>query len=230
MDRDALLSEARARVRHLKRHLPKQIDGYAMSRVPLGCAPMLCREALAWRMAELSHSACKAYGRDEITTGIVLTRAATECTAAVWYAMEQVRDFRPENYAASKDILTRLWLGSKNQFPVIEGKTVPVPINVMTMLQHADRSCPGILRAYDAMSEYSHNNWAAQNMFRKINHKTSIIDFGHFPGKAATIGLTSLKAGLVVFATAYDKMADLMPTFLDNLEIAVPVGSEEDLP
>ena len=213
---DRLLQEARERVAHLKKNLPTEIDPVAISRVKLAFAPLASREALIWRIAELSNSACEAYGRGEIGTALLTTRAVTECAAAVWYVMEQVRDFVPANFDKADETLTKLWLGWKKD------PEFPEAINVLTLLAHADKSCPGILRSYNTLSEFSHPNWSAQRLYRKIDYDTKIIHFGSFPGNASLIGLNGLVGSLGLFELAYNKIADHMPKFIENCEIAVP--------
>jgi hypothetical protein len=211
-----LLKEAKERVEHIKQNLPSHIDPVGLSRVKLAFAPLACREALIWRVAELTHSACTSYERDEIGTGLVLTRAVTECTAATWYVMETVRDFVPENFSTTDDIMLKLWLGSRKD------SNLPDPINVLKMLDHANKTCPGIRGAYDSLSEYSHPNRAAQSLYRKINHETKIINFGNYPGDSGLMGLNCLLAALIAFEFSYNKITDFMPKFISNCEVALP--------
>lgn len=213
---EKLLEEAKAWVEHLRQHLPSQVDPVGLSRVKLAFGPLACREAVIWRLVELGDSACQCYEQERIASGILLTRAVTECAAIVWYLMEAVRDFIPENFENTNEKIEKLWLGSK------DNPAMPNAINVLTMLQRADKSCPGILHSYNSLSEYSHPNWAAQTLHRKIDYETKYIDFGHYPRDASKIGLNCLTGSLGVFEHAYNKISDLMPRFIKNCEIAIP--------
>jgi hypothetical protein len=48
------------------------------------------REALAWRMAELGRAAIEEFEKDKLAAAIVLTRAAVETSAALWYLCGKV--------------------------------------------------------------------------------------------------------------------------------------------
>jgi len=210
------LQEAYERVADLKARLPTAIDPPAISRVKLAFEPLVCREALMWRIAEMANSSCEAYKRGEIGTALLITRAVTESAATVWYVMERVRDFVPENVDATRDIFTKLWLGWKNE------AEFPEAFNVLTLLKHAEKSHPGILAAYNSLSEFSHPNWSAQHLYRRIDHQSKIIHFGNFPGFSSLIGLNALVGALIVFDQAYRKISEFMPKFIENCEIAVP--------
>src|SRR5512141_565363 len=90
---ESLLDESRARVSLLKQSLPRELDGFAAS--PYSKLPfkvLLYREALIWRMAELSEGACHHFEADDVISAIVLTRAAVETSAALWYLYRKVED------------------------------------------------------------------------------------------------------------------------------------------
>jgi hypothetical protein len=213
---DELLKKVRVIVSRIKRHLPDELDPKGLSPVKLAFAPLACREALIWRVAELGHSACLAFKRDDVGAGMLLTRAVIECSAATWYLVEKIENFKPEDYAGTDDIMKRLWLGSKTD------PNVPDPINVLTMLRQANKSCPGICGWYDALSEFAHPNWGAQSLNREINYDTKVISFGHYPGDANNAGKKCLFAGLTAFEIAYNKISDLMPKYISNCQDSVP--------
>lgn len=136
--------------------------------------------------------------------------------------MEKVRDFVPDDFDQADDLFAKLWLGWKKD------QEFPQAINVLTMLTHADKSCPGILDLYNSLSEFSHPNWSAQRLYRKIDYDTKIIYFGNYPGNASLIGINGLTASLAMFELAYNSIADYMPKFIENCQIAVPAEGRSD--
>lgn len=87
----ALMSEIPESLEVLEASLPKQINGYALSlRSKLPWKVMLYREALIWRVVELGRGAFENLRGDKLVSGIVLTRAAVETAAALWYLCAKV--------------------------------------------------------------------------------------------------------------------------------------------
>jgi hypothetical protein len=80
----ALMDEIRKRVELLELSLPKHLDAMDVSRTAkLPWKALLYREALIWRMTELSRAAFENFEKDRLVAAIVLTRAAAETFAAL---------------------------------------------------------------------------------------------------------------------------------------------------
>src|ERR1700760_389381 len=80
------MDEIRERLQSLESNLPKDLDAMDVSRTAkLPWKALLIREALIWRMAELGRSAFENFEKDRLVSAIVLTRAAAETLAALWY-------------------------------------------------------------------------------------------------------------------------------------------------
>src|SRR5258708_13485283 len=81
-----LMGEIRARLEAFESRLPARIN--AMDVSPTSKLPykvLFYREALIWRIVELGRAAFENFTTDKLVSGIVLTRAAVETTAALWY-------------------------------------------------------------------------------------------------------------------------------------------------
>src|SRR4051794_23541149 len=123
MQFEQLLEEACARVQLLSGHLPSIVDA-AISTAKMPYKVLCYREGLIWRIEELGRAACKSYDRRDDVAGIILTRAAAETAAALWYLKELIE--RQISNSLEKDLndkLNRLLLGHKNL------KNMPQAIN-----------------------------------------------------------------------------------------------------
>src|SRR2546421_13049838 len=85
-DLSALLTEIEGGLAWLQSSLPDRIAGMdvsSKSKIPYKA--LMCRAAFGWRFAELCVSAFEAFQRERLVSGIMLTRAAFETCAGVWY-------------------------------------------------------------------------------------------------------------------------------------------------
>src|SRR5260370_28192531 len=82
----SLMDEIRRKLELFESRLLKRVDGWALSQMSkLPFKVLVYREALAWRMAELGRAAFEEFEKDRLAAAIVLTRAAVETSAALWY-------------------------------------------------------------------------------------------------------------------------------------------------
>ncbi len=215
-----LLKEARDRTNLLRKSLPSEIDPVSLSRVKLSFKPLAYRETLIWRTEELARCACDLYERGDLGAAVVLTRAVTECAAACWYVMVQVRDFSPEAYSSLNLTFDRLALGARNN------PDMPKPIHVGDMIREVDEKIPGFKDRYGDLSEFTHPNWSATTLlYSLINEETKMMSFGSNPRASnwpATLGLKALTGSLGIFEYAYNQIADLMPIYVEACEKAIP--------
>lgn len=215
MDRATkLLEEAGQRITLLTENLPRQVDAASLSlssKLPLKA--LTYREAALCRCEELARSAHDSFFKGNNISGIVLTRAFTETVAGVWYLLELVD--RQVEVGVEPDLdeeLMKLLMGQMNQ----EG--FPKAINVLNFLRGMDKSVPGILGAYNSMSEYSHPNWAGTAFaYAAPNRENLITGFGVNSGRKRShdmSGLNWLNGGLGLLEFAYNKLAELFPRFI----------------
>lgn len=215
MDRATeLLAEAGQRIALLTENLPRQVDAASLSLVSkLPLKALTYREAALHRCEELARSAHESFIKGNNISGIVLTRAFTETVAGVWYLLELVD--RQLEVGVESDLdekLMKLLMGHKNQ------ENFPQAINVLSFMQRMDKKTPGILLAYESMSEYSHPNWAGTAFaYSSLDRETMVTDFGVSSGLKRlhdVSGLNWLNGGLGLLEFAYNKLADLFPHFI----------------
>jgi hypothetical protein len=136
---DVLLDEIQRRLSALESSLPKHLDAKAISpTAKLPFKALVYREALIWRMAELSRVAFHSYEADKIAAATLITRAAIETSAALWYLCAKLEaTVRSGTVADIDSYLMKLAMGSKIN------PDMPQPINVMTFVDRVDKDIPG---------------------------------------------------------------------------------------
>jgi hypothetical protein len=213
-----LLEETKARVQSIADHLPKVVDPRTISitaKIPFKV--ILFREALIWRTEELARCACDLYERQDICSAIILSRAAAENAAAMWYLMELIEEqYAAPNTGKFDKHMMRLLCGHSS------GEPLPKPINVMDMLRKADKKVGGVMASYEAMSDFVHPNWSGTEGLYVLNDHEQVVS--HLGRNAKSrddpfrIGLNSLSGALLTFEYAYNRTADLMPEFISICE------------
>ena len=178
---------------------------------------LLCaREALIWRTEELARTACDALERDDFAAAAILTRAVTENAALAWKLMD-VLDARGK-YTPQQlnDLLMRLLAGSKI-WP-----EAPKPVHIHDCLRKMDEKIPGVLSGYDSLSEIVHPNWrGVARLYSKIDEPNFITYFGRgLRGVDSSRGMitNAILGSLGAFEYAYNRITNLMPAFLAELE------------
>jgi hypothetical protein len=110
-----LTNEIDGRLRSLESMRIHRLDAMAVS--PASKLPykaMLYCEGLLWRMAELSRAAFENFENDRLVSAILLTRAAVETSAALWYLWARLDvTVQSGNLADIDDCLMRLTMGTK---------------------------------------------------------------------------------------------------------------------
>lgn len=210
------LTEARELAARLSESLPTKIEIAALgvtSKAPFQL--MTVREALIWRTEELARGACSALDREDLTVAALLTRSIAESAAMTWYLLEILEQRASYTPAQLNDKLMQMFGGSKIW---TDG---PAAINVLTFVKHLDRKVPGFLAAYESLSEYAHPNWrGVSGLYSKIDKENFTVYFGRdFRAELAGGQLVrALVGGLMAFEGAYNKISDVMPLFIAELE------------
>lgn len=216
-----LLKGAKAKVRQLTDSLPGVADPASISlNAKIPYKVVVYRETLIWRTEELARCACDLYQREDIVSAIVLTRAVTENAAAAWYLMKLIQDANDaSNFRVLDEQIMRLLMGSKSS------DEMPSALNVLTMLEKADKSIPGILSNYKSLSEYAHPNWSGTSLpYSKIDFDKGLTHLGknvRLKEPMLGRGLNSLNGALGMFEIAYNRISDLMPAFISVCEAAL---------
>jgi len=234
----SLTDEIRGRLELLESNLPKQVDGWALSQLSkLPYKVQVYREALSWRMAELGRAAFEEFRKDKLAAAIVLTRAAVESSAALWYLCAKV-DTAVESADVGDigDYLMRMIAGIATVAPADASAGEPItprPIRIHNFLDRVEMDINGFKHQYGILSEYAHPNWSGTiYLYAKHNKSKGVSDFGQNirePEGAKRIGVTNLAVALAMFERSYNRVADLIPAFAqlceDRLKNAASSGT-----
>lgn len=209
----------------LKRNLPRRIDPIALSRSKLPFKALAYRETLIWRVEELGRTAFENLHADLLAAAILLTRAAIETTAALWYLFNKLNVAVKAGSVGDLDhYLNRLSVGTRNW----KDDGWPEAVSVLTFLDCSEKTFKGFRHAYDELSEYAHPNYlGTTGLYSRIDPEGNLIDFGpeakglKHPRYACALNLTVL---LMIFEDTYDKLADLMPAFITLCETDLDTG------
>lgn len=215
---DSLIAEINERIQQITDNLPPCVDAAAVSTSAKTPFKFICfREALLWRTEDLARNALERFRAGELLSGLVLTRCVSESAAAMWYIMEKIKAAIHQQATADLDnTAMRMLLGNKVE------SDLPDPVNVLTMVQHAEKAMPGVEKQYLLLCEYAHPNWTGTTLlFSETNAENHRTNFGRYRrgGKSAElIGLSSLNAALVMFQHAYNQVSNSMSRFIDICE------------
>jgi len=224
----ALVNEIRESLSVLESNLPRQIDGFALSqKSKLPWKVLLYREALIWRIVELGRSALESFLSDRLVSGVVLTRAAVEASAALWYLsakVDSVVDFKMVGDV--DEYLMKLAMGTATGWPETDSSTdvltMPRPIKIGAFLKQVEKDIEGFSHQYGVLSEYAHPNWAGTVLlYSSTNKQEAITDFGQNmrnAENARAIGVVNLSVALKMFHTKYNHISDLIPAFVSVCE------------
>ncbi len=224
-----LMGEIRARLEAFESRLPARIN--AMDVSPTSKLPykvLLYREALIWRIVELGRAAFENFTTDKLVSGIVLTRAAVETSAALWYLCAKVAGVVDSGTIADVDeYLMKMVMGTATDAPQPAARTgdvkLPRPVKVDAFLKQAEKDgVEGFSYQYGILSEYAHPNWAGTGLlYSKHDKENRTTDFGQNIRKAENtklVGVANLSVALLMFEKSYDRIRDLLPAFTELSE------------
>lgn len=133
-------------------------------------APFRCwmlREAAFWRVTDLLTQSLALYQLGRGLGARILLRSGFETLASLIYLnlkMQAVMDGKLDFHNFSQ--VTAQLVGARKNDTV-----APVAINVVTMLNHGDRRCPGLRGIYDSLSESAHPNFEGMVWgYSKVDH------------------------------------------------------------
>lgn len=211
------LIEARRLAAGLSASLPDKIEIAAIgvrSKAPFQLISV--REALIWRTEELARNACNALENEDFTVAALLIRSIAESAAMTWYLLEILENRKGYTPAELNDKLMRMFAGSKNGWA--DG---PEAVSVLTFVERLNRKLPGFQAAYNSLSEYAHPNWlGVSGLYSKIDRENFTVHYGRGlrTEPAGHQLANALVGGLLTFEDGYNKIADAMPAFVDELE------------
>lgn len=212
------LDDARRRVENIRVYLPSSInfaDLGVQSKAPY---LLLCiRAALSWRTEELARCACDALAKDDVASGILLTRAVIESAAFIWRLKELLEDRRKYTADDLCNNFEKMLLGWKDD------PEFPLAFNILTALDHMDKQFPGVRDRYNELSEFAHPNWSGvSGLFSVIDRETGTAKFGRglrrTPAAAKETAAAALRGYLELFEQVYKWISDTLPKFIAELE------------
>jgi hypothetical protein len=158
--------------------LPTQIDAPAISRVKLPGNAVWYRDTMLWRFTELAQDALEKLDYKRLASAMLLTRAAVETAAALWYLDTKMkRAIESSDLAELDEKLKQLVVGYKDVSAHAEG--APKAINVLTFVAQVDKEIGGYADQYAALCEYSHpNHDGGAGLYSHPHEDTGLIDLG----------------------------------------------------
>jgi len=137
---DTLLAEVDARLLLLEAGRPKGLDEFALSSISeLPFKALRYRESLLWRIVQLGRSAFENFANNKLASAILLTRAAVETSAALWYLRAKLETaVELKTLGNIDDDLMRLSMGSKTDTDIL-----PAPINVLNFVDRVEKDIQG---------------------------------------------------------------------------------------
>lgn len=208
--------------------LCKEIDvGGLMARSP--CAhkwkapwrALLLREAVAWRLVDLLQQSVQLHKAKHVLGARILVRSAFETLGMLIYSNQDIRRVVANelNFHEFSMRTSQLLLGSRDK------TTDLVSINILTVLQRADKRFPGFLGWYEALCESAHPNYEGLLAGYSSSNSTEFVT--KFENRWNTMygasHLGSIKACMVVFDAEYNHE---WPDAFDELEKWIEANDE----
>jgi hypothetical protein len=217
----ALMDEIRLRLESFESNLPKHLDAFALSPdSKLPSKVLRYRESLIWRIAEVGRAAFHEFTENGLVAGIVLSRAAVETSAALWYLRSKVDDAIKSNEIGDMDTyLVKLNVGRATAPPKLDEGDFPRPVRVGKFLEQVEKVMKGFSEQYGMLSEFAHPNWAGTVfLYSKYRPESLTVEFcQNIRGEDRTreIGVRSLHTALKFFEVTYNNLTDSMPAFVE---------------
>ena len=211
------------------RSLPTQIDAPSISRFKLAGNVVWCRETLLWRFTELAQDALEKLDHKRLASAMLLTRAAVETGAALWYLDIKIkRAIESSDLAELDEKLKQLVVGYKD--PSAHADGLPKAINVLTFVGQIDKEISGYAGQYAALCEYSHpNHDGVAGLYSHPHEDTGLIDLGsNIRGSQSheMICALNLSVAVMMFNHSYAAIGDALATLVDLCERAVPLRED----
>lgn len=208
------MQEVEARLHVLETNLQTRIDGMELS--PISKIPAKAiwyRESLAWRMAELSRVGFANIKARKLAAGVLLTRAAIETSAALWFALKKLESaVKAGKKGTIDDDLMKLSMGSR-----VDTDITPSAISVLTFVDHVDKEVPGFKHHYERLCEIAHPNWGGTAQLYAKPDSPGAMNFGPNVRNIAApynIAVKNLSGALLMFDFAYNRVSEIIPAFI----------------
>jgi cation transport regulator ChaC len=208
----SMMAEIRERLEMIESSLPRRVDAMVSPDSKLPFNALLYREAVIWRMAELSRGAFENFEKDKLAIALLLTRAAVETSAGLWFLNAKLEAaVRADATGDIDDYLIKLGMGSRTD------SNMPEALNVLKFIDRVEKDVEGFRHQYDILSEFAHPNWAGTALlYSKPDPPNLWTDFGaNIRGldSPKQIGVVNLSVALMFFERSYNRIGDVMPAF-----------------
>jgi hypothetical protein len=175
---------------------------------------MWYRETMIWRFTELAQEALDKFNRNRFAAGIVLTRAAVETAAGLWYLHTKImKAIKADSLGDLDEVLKKLNVGYKD--PRALADNLPEAVSVLTFVGHLDKELDGYKNQSASLSEYSHPNYeGAACLFSWPHADTGLVDFGaniRASDSHEIIGVMNLSVAVMMFDHSYRAFEAFMP-------------------
>ena len=209
-----LIAEIHGRLALIESSLPTRVDAMVSPESKLPFKALIYRAALIWRMAELCRGAVENFENNHVARAILLTRAAIETGAGLWYLSAKIDAALDAGAVSDIDnFLMKLSMGSRTD------PEMPPAISVLTFVDRVEKDVEGFRHQYDLLSEFSHPNWAGTALlYSKPDPPNLWTDFGpRIRGidGPKNIGIINLSVALMFFERSYNRVADNIPAFIE---------------
>ena len=223
---DTLMTEIRERLALLESSLPTVVDGMVSPDSKLPFKALVYREALIWRMVELSRGAYENFEQNKLANAILLTRAAVETTSGLWYLAAKIEAALTAGDVGTIDThLMRLIMGSKTD------PDLPPAINVMNFVDRVEKDIEGFRHQYELLSEFSHPNWAGTALLYTrqgaLSMTTELGDNIRGSNSPKAIGVVNLSVALMIFENSYNRITDAMPAFIELCRVQTRIAKQD---
>jgi len=205
------LAEAKQLSRRLSSNLPKKIEAASLSyysKLPFKAFSL--REALIYRITELSEVAVELFESEKLVSAIIMTRAVYETTSVLYWLYKRLEKVCTEKELGNIDeFFMKSLFGSKN------GKMPLESYNILTAIDHTDKAFTGYRNAYNTLSEFAHPNWPGLlGAYSKLNRKKIHLELGKDIGNIPlSVALPLLVGALTLFIYYYNEMETYLLKF-----------------
>lgn len=179
-------------------------------------APFRCwlvREAAFWRITDLLEQSLSLYKQGHVLGARILLRSCFEMLATIIYLNQRIQQLLQgviDFHLFSRDT-TQLALGSRN------GSTESVAINVLKMLDRADKTYSGLRKFYDTLSESAHPNFEGMVWgYSKVDHNEYETKFSN--RWLDLYGEKHLAAMDVCMSAFHHEYNTVWPTLMERME------------
>jgi hypothetical protein len=210
------LAEAKGYSDAIAQSLPQKIGAASLtfkSKLPFKALSL--REILIHRVSALSTAAIEMFERERLIPAMVLTRAVVETVAVTFNLHRKLMEFHEtKDTNVVDDFLVRGLVGQRQPDALVQST------NVLTLIDHVEKTVTGFRRAYDILSECAHPNWAGTlGAYGKIDHENLELQLGPSDRTTGlTTGVFTLSTSLMLFQHFYNDMIEPLKEFNEHFE------------